>query len=234
MWPFKVKPSKGHRYSWIPDHPDQRDRLYAVKRKAPSATLPPKMDLRSLCPPVQDQGQLGSCTAHAITSAVEVLEAIDKLPETLMSRLFVYYNERLIEGSVNQDTGAQVRDGIKSLVKYGVCPEKDWPYIIPRFTKNPSTQAYIDGAQHKITSYARLLTLNDMKSCLAAGYPFVFGFTVYESFESDVVAQTGIMSMPKPTERVLGGHCVMAVGYDDATQCLIVRNSWGPKWGHFG
>ena len=233
FWFKKAYKKTGKRqYSWHPDLPDGRD--FSFKLEAPGVTLPSKADLRSLCPPVQDQGDLGSCTAHALTGAVEVLETIDKLPVTMMSRLFVYFNERVIEHTVNQDAGAQLRDGIKALAQWGVCHETDWPYNPPAFTKNPNCLAFKNAAQHKITSYQRLVTLSDLKACLAAGFPFVFGFTVYESFESPDVAKTGVVPLPGPDERCLGGHAVLGVGYDDFTSCFIVRNSWGPSWGQQG
>src|ERR1019366_3465840 len=123
------------------------------------------------------------------------------------------YNERAMEGTVGEDSGAQIRDGVKSLVKLGVCPESEWPYVITQFTKKPSPACYKDAAQHKVSSYHRILTLVQMRQCLAEGFPFVFGFTVYESFESPAVAKTGKLNLPKPGEKNLGGHSVCAVGY---------------------
>jgi C1A family cysteine protease len=189
------------------------------------------MDLRPICPPVEDQGQLGSCTAHALTGALEVLESKDKLPVVQMSRLFVYYNEREIEHTVSSDSGAMIRDGIKSLVKQGACTEAKWPYVIPKFKSKPGAACFEDGLDHQVTSYQRIDTLDQMRACLAEGFPFVFGFTVYESFESQAVAKTGKVNMPGKSERTLGGHAVLAVGYDDARKRFTVRNSWGPNWG---
>ena len=151
------------------------------------------------------------------------------------SRLFIYYNERDIEGTVNEDSGAMIRDGIKSVVKQGVCKETTWPYVIARFTKKPAKTCYTEAMNHQVVSYQRVTqTLNQMKGCLASGYPFVFGFSVYESFESNTVAKTGKVPMPKSGEAMLGGHAVAAVGYNDADQRFIVRNSWGSKWGKKG
>jgi len=127
-----------------------------------------------------------------------------------------------------------LRDGIKSLVKQGVCAEKSWPYVIAQFAKKPSTACYTQAKQHTITSYQRLATLDEMRACLAAGYPFVFGFSVYESFESAAVAKTGTVNLPKSRERLIGGHAVCAVGYDDNSQRFSVRNSWGTGWGRKG
>jgi C1A family cysteine protease len=220
-------------YGWVPDLPDHRDTLYGVVRKPPRK-LPASVDLRPHCSPVEDQGDLGSCTGNALAGAVEYLEKKDEFPLTNVSRLFIYYNERVMEHSVNEDSGAMIRDGIKTLVKQGACSETKWPYAIAKFTQKPSAACYKEALDHQVTAYARLQTVNEMRTCLAEGYPFVFGFTVYESFESDAVAKTGVVSMPKPKEKVLGGHAVLGVGYDDAKKRFLVRNSWGPQWGMKG
>jgi C1A family cysteine protease len=220
-------------YGWIPDLPDQRDHQYAKVHAVPRK-LPAKVDLRAKCPPVENQGQLGSCTANALAGALEFLELKDKRPLVDLSRLFIYYNERVIEHSVKQDAGAMLRDGIKTLAKQGVCAERLWPYVIKQFAKRPAKTCYTQALQHTISSYQRLSTTQEMRACLADGYPFVFGFTVYESFESDAVANTGTVPMPSRREHVLGGHAVCAVGYDDAAKRFIVRNSWGADWGKKG
>jgi C1A family cysteine protease len=196
------------------------------------AAMPPKFDLTAQCPAVYDQGQLGSCTANAIGAAFEFELLKQKLPDFMPARLFIYYNERAIEGTVASDSGAQIRDGIKSVAKQGVCPEPMWPYVIAKFKNKPSAGCYTEALKHRATLYQRLVpTLNQLRGCLASGYPFVFGFTVYDSFESPAVAKTGVVPMPAPGEASIGGHAVMAVGYDDGTQRFTVRNSWGPKWG---
>ena len=175
-----------------------------------------------------DQGQLGSCTANAIAAAIE----FDQKKRFVPSRLFIYYNERVMEGTVDSDAGAQIRDGIKSVATRGAPPEKDWPYVIAKFRDNPPASAYRDAKADMVTLYQRLIQdLNTMKGCLASGFPFVFGFTVYASFEGPKVARTGIVPMPAADEKMVGGHAVMAVGYDDASRHFLVRNSWGPSWG---
>jgi len=222
-------------YGWIPDLPDARDYLYAAPLVRFPKGLPPAVDLRSECPPVYDQGQLGSCTANAIAAAIEFDQGKQGSTEFVPSRLFIYYNERMMEGTVNQDAGAQIRDGIKSVAQLGAPPETDWPYDIAKFSQQPPDQAFQDAKKDIVSSYAGVAqTLNQMQGCLAAGYPFVFGFTVYESFESQAVASTGMVPMPSAGEAVLGGHAVLAVGYDDSTRNFIVRNSWGPGWGAKG
>ncbi len=220
-------------YGWIPDTPDHRDYLYSAI--APRVKLPLRVDLRSECSAIEDQGRLGSCTANALAGNLQFLEEkVSAQTYTDVSRLFIYYNERLVEGKIGFDSGAMLRDGIKVLAKYGVCPESSWPYDIAQFTRKPSAACYKQALKHRITSYHRLQTLNDMLNCLAEGFPFVFGFTVYESFESLKVAQTGLVPMPKKSERVLGGHAVMAAGYDQKQKRFIVRNSWGLGWGQAG
>ena len=222
-------------YGWLPDLPDQRDILYAAPRRV-LAKLPPQADLRPGCPAVYDQGQLGSCTANAIGAAHQ-FEQIrqDAAKAFAPSRLFIYYNERAIEHTVDTDAGAMLRDGVKSVAKQGVCPEKLWPYQPAAFTRRPPAPCYREALQHQVVSYQRLAQDVDLlKGCLAEGFPFVFGFSVYESFETAAVARTGTVPMPAPKERVLGGHAVLAAGYDDARQRFLVRNSWGDQWGQKG
>ena len=222
-------------YGWLRDLPDQRDHLYAAPVAA-LAVLPTSVDLRSHCPPVYDQGQLGSCTGNGIAAVLQFERMKQQLtPNFIPSRLFIYYNERVIEHTVNSDSGAAIRDGIKSVSKQGDCPETEWPYDITKFAHKPPPQCYHDALKYKAVQYQRLVqNVNQMKGCLASGYPFVFGFTVYDSFESQQVAQNGVVPMPGSTEQVLGGHCVVAVGYDDSQQRFIVRNSWGTGWGIHG
>ncbi len=228
-------PHKIQRYGWIPDLPDARDHLYGAPASV-MAALPTKVDLRSQCPPVYDQGQLGSCTANAIGAAIQFERIKQSLsPNFIPSRLFIYYNERVIEGTVSTDSGAQIRDGIKSVAKQGACPEPDWPYDISKFTVRPPKADFTDALKDRAVSYSRLVqNPNLLKGCLASGYPFVFGFTVYESFESQAVAKSGTVPMPSPGEQTVGGHAVLAVGYDDSAQRFIVRNSWGTGWGTNG
>jgi C1A family cysteine protease len=223
----------GH-YGWTPDLPDQRDLMYSAP--APFITaLPTAVDLRLHCPPVYDQGQLGSCTGNAIAGAIEFERIKQGLHDFEPSRLFIYYNERVMEGTVGSDSGAQIRDGIKSVSKLGAPPESDWPYDIERFTEKPPAKVYGDAAKNRVTSYERVnRVLNQFKGCLASGYPFVLGFTAYDSFESAQVGHTGILNMPQPGESVVGGHAVVAVGYNEAKQAFIIRNSWGPHWGMKG
>jgi len=220
-------------YGWLPDLPDHRDlHLAPIGLVGP---LPPAVDLGAHCPPVYDQGQMGSCTANAIGAAVQYDEIKQGLPSVAPSRLFVYYNERVIEGTVPSDSGAMIRDGIKTVNQSGVCPESDWPYYPAALAKQPPPLCYLDAAKTKAVLYQRVTRdLDHMRSCLASGYPFVFGFSVFASFESTAVALSGVVPMPKHGESLLGGHAVMAVGYNDASSRFIVRNSWGATWGDNG
>ncbi|MGI8825450.1 MAG: C1 family peptidase [Chloroflexota bacterium] len=223
------------RFGWVPDVPDQRDHLYAAPI-ARTTNLPSSVDLRPNCPPIYDQGNLGSCTANAIAGAIQFDRIKQQLqPAFAPSRLFVYYNERVMEGTVASDSGAQIRDGIKSIGQQGDCPENMWPYDIAQFQVKPSQACYDAAVKYKAILYQSVTqNLTQMKGRLADGYPFVFGFTVYESFESPQVAQTGEAPLPGSNEQVLGGHAVLAVGYDDATARFIARNSWGTGWGMQG
>jgi C1A family cysteine protease len=226
---------KKARYGWNRDMPDERDHIFSAPLEMFAKGLPATADLRGQCPPVYDQGQLGSCTANAIAAALEFDRKKQRLSDFVPSRLFIYYNERVMEGTAGSDSGAQIRDGIKSVANIGAPPETDWPYDIAKFTQQPPAQAYTDAKLDRALRYMRVVhMLQQMQGCLAAGFPFVFGFTVYESFESDAVAQTGIMPMPAPGEAKLGGHAVMAVGYDNAKRMMTVRNSWGTGWGDQG
>jgi C1A family cysteine protease len=220
---------------WVPDLPDGRDFLYAAPLQR-LAELPQKVDLRKQCPKVYDQGSLGSCTANAIGGALEFNQGKQHLKEVFTpSRLFIYYNERAMEGTIESDSGAMIRDGIKSVAKQGACKESSWPYKIDRFRDKPGRPCYAEAKKHQAIRYMRMnQSLSQLKGCLAEGFPFVFGFAVYESFVSPQVAKTGEVEMPRAREEFLGGHAVLAVGYDERSQRFIVRNSWGSKWGKRG
>lgn len=193
-----------------------------------------KVDLRQQMPSPYDQGDLGSCTANGMASQIEFLakkNGVDFMP----SRLFIYYFERNLEGTVASDAGAEPRDGIKVLAADGAPPETEWPYDISKFTVRPPQTVLHVAKKDLVSSYFNLKgDLASMRWCLKNGYPFGFGFTVYQSFESQQVAQTGIAPMPQPNEPQLGGHYVVAVGCDDEAQTFTIRNSWGTGWGMGG
>jgi len=221
------------KYGWIPDLPDQRDFPY-TKYAEIIPSLHGYVDLRTNCTPVENQGKLGSCTSCALVGNLEYIK-LRSLKKTInFSKLFLYYNERVITHQVKSDSGASLRDGIKSLRKTGDCLETLWPYILNKFCLKPPPPCYRDASGYKVTNYYRLHTIDEMKHTLGSGYPFVFGFAVYESFESAKTRTTGVVSMPMRDERMVGGHAVCAVGYDDGKKWFIVRNSWGPRWGDRG
>lgn len=226
------------KFGWKPDVPDFRDYDYKsmrMKLEAPSK-LPKLIDLRSNLSEVYDQGELGSCTGNAIAAALEFDRNKQKLERFTPSRLFIYYNERVREGTVNEDAGAFIRTGIKSVANDGYCHETSWPYLIDKFKEKPVQQAYNEAKKFKAVSYFRIQTGNliQMKSCLAAGFPFVLGIALYESFyQAD--ENNGVVSMPSSNlDNMLGGHCILCVGYNDATRKFIIRNSWGPNCGDKG
>jgi C1A family cysteine protease len=224
------------KFGWKPDPKDHRDKVMRFGAFE-LGDVPQKVDLRLNCSAVLDQSSLGSCTANATVGALEYLEIKDKVihPDfENYSRLFVYYNTRAIQGEIIEDSGGTLRDAIKAVAASGACDERKWPYDIETFTIKPSDDCYIDAANHKITEYHRLETFPDQIKCLAEGYPFVFGFMIYNGFMTPEVARTGILKLPSENEVFQGGHAVCAVGYDMETRQVLVRNSWGPDWGQGG
>lgn len=224
--PFKIA-----RYGWKRDQPDHRDMLLRVP-SAVTAKLPKSVDLRVQMPAIFDQGDLGSCTANA--TGMQAWH-IDKTVPVEPSRLFIYYNTRVLEGTVNVDSGASIRNSVKAVVTSGIAPEPDWPYDISKFRRKPPAQAYKNARAEKVLKYARVAqSPEQLKAQLAQGYTVNFGFSVYESFESTTVTKTGIVPMPSRNESILGGHAVLLVGYDDNKNRYIVQNSWGKNWGDAG
>jgi C1A family cysteine protease len=227
-----------HKYGWIKDSIDPLDHLlFPFKYRIPVA-LPPLIDLRDRCSPIEDQGNLGSCTANALVGVLEFLEIKAGSPFVDLSRLLLYYDERDVEGTVSQDSGAQLRTGIQVLKTLGVCRESLWPYDIGQFAVQPSSVCYAEASKHTISAYQKLESVDEMRACLAAGFPFAGGFTVWPSMETDAVAKSGIIPTPGFFEsrfgKPLGGHAIMFCGYDDAARRFIIRNSWGVGWGNGG
>jgi C1A family cysteine protease len=217
-----------YKLGWIKDKLDERDFSFIPDEKLVQA-LPTSVDLRSDCPPVYDQGELGSCTANAIAAAFEFDLLRQKLKDFIPSRLFIYYYERLLEGTVSEDAGAAIRDGCKVINLRGVCPESLWPYDTSKFAVQPPLAATVAARGDKSLTYKRVpQTLRSMKACLASGFPIVFGINVYQSFMD---ASNGDIPDPQPSEQLLGGHALLCVGYDDSTQRFHFRNSWGSSWG---
>lgn len=215
------------KYTWMPEVPDPRDRL----SRAPvgAAGLPSRVDriLRNM--PVENQGALGSCVGHAVTSVFEHTTSLSD-----RSRLFVYYNARTYIGMETVDSGCYIRDAIKSLVKFGVCRESQWPYVLRWFSHRPPSWAYSSAFPFRtmVKEYRRVLNLQELKANLALGQPVMFGFVVPESFNTRT-PYTGLLALPQSGENILGGHAVVADGYDDTLDggVVWVRNSYGKEWG---
>lgn len=228
----------GHPYGWTPDAPDDRDHRYTP----PSlGALPAKMSLRAHFPPPYTQGQIKSCCACAVAAAIQFDRAKQGLPSSKRtpSRLFIYYNARALEGKTQFDAPCQVRNAVKGAAAHGACFEgnaaDEWPYVIARFKKRPPAACFKAAMKDRALRYRRLtVDIHHLKSCLASGYPFIFGFTAYASIEKPAVMRTGHVPLPAAHEEVLGGHVILAVGYDDAKRQILFRNSWGPKWGDGG
>jgi len=221
----------GHKYNWHPSLPDPRDQIMSLKKMG-AVQLPPVVDLRPHMPHIYAQGKLSYCTANAIGAAIEYEMMKQKQHSFTPSRLFIYYNERAMENDIPDDNGAVIRDGLKTVVKDGACSEDIWPYIPAKLRDKPHDICYSEALKHQVLKYQRVnQTLSDLKTCLAAGYPIIFGISLFESFESDAVAATGIVNMPQAGEKDLGGHAILAVGYNDHDKRFIIRNSWGDKWG---
>ena len=215
-------------HGWRKDHYDHRDKRYEIAKPVP---LPASVDLRPGMPSVYDQGQLGSCTANAIGAACEFILIKNKQTPFMPSRLFIYFNERNLEGTPTEDSGAEIRDGMIVVNAQGVAPESVWPYDEKKFAVEPPAEVYRAATKDFITGYYRVdQTAQAIKTCLAQGFPVVFGFTVYSAFESDEVAKTGVVNLPGPSETILGGHAVLCVGYTEDGYYLV-RNSWGADWG---
>lgn len=221
------------RYGWKRGLP----RYGCAKYTAPmmAAPLPKYVDLTSQMPPVYNQGELGSCTANAAAALAEYLTMKDGYKVYTPSRLAIYYWERVIERTVHEDAGASLTSAAQVLARNGAPNENLWPYKIDKFAVAPPEKVVENGKLHVVTKPMQVKqNMNDIRACLAGGYPIMFGFVVYDSFESEEVAKTGMLAMPREDEQILGGHAVLAVGYDDHTQMVKLRNSWGPHWGWKG
>lgn len=221
------------KFGWIPDSHDQRDRHFTPKAVA---GLPALADFRNRYPRVWDQDDLGSCTAQAVAAAALYADIYDEDTKIVVpSRLFIYWMTRYIEGTVERDVGAMIRNAIKAVVKFGYPVEDLWPYVIREFKTVPSEAAQKAAWKERIKAYERVdRDLNHFREILSAGYPIILGFSVYDSIFRTDVRRTGGIPVPKRGEKLQGGHAVLACGYDDNRQALIIRNSWGEHWGEKG
>lgn len=270
---------------WKRQPRDDRDEAYRLKLHGAFTARPASYDLRGICSPIEDQADLGSCTANGAAALVESNEikagrkaaiaaaaaqvsisnvttsstGVTSFTTTVtpvatpaptpapvpakfvnVSRLFTYYATRLIEGSVSTDSGAYIRDAIKSMVKYGIADELAWPYDTAKFAVNPPAAVWTTAATHKVTSYHSITDgdLETMKVTLSQGYLIEFGFDVYSAFMTADMARNGLLCRPKASEALEGGHAVCLAGYDDSkvmpdgsVGAFLVRNSWGTGWG---
>ena len=249
---------------WLPDWPDFRDftpdhaavkpLLAAVGLSKPAeqvAKLPSVVDLHGYFSPVEDQGNLGSCTANAGAGVLEYYERRAFGNHIDASRLFLYKATRDLLGWTG-DSGAFLRSTMGAMALFGVPPEKYWPYAVAKFDLEPTAFLYAAAASYRVTTYFRLdppatppaTLLARIKANVAAGLPSIFGFTVYSSISQ--AATTGGIPMPAPGEKVVGGHAIVVCGYDDSkvikngaagpttTGALMIRNSWGAGWGQLG
>jgi C1A family cysteine protease len=214
------------------DTRDARDHEFSAR----AGHLPAAVDLREHCPPVMNQGELGSCTAHGITGALRYLLRKAGRPDVPLSRLQLYFDERVIERSVREDAGAEIRDGIKSAAKIGVGPEKLWPYQVSKFKTKPPMAVYNAATPFNALEYSRVaVDAAHLKTALAAGFPVVIGVSLYSSFDGADVEKTGVVPMPDLMhEQLEGGHCMYVVGYGQKPGYFTVRNSWDTDWGDKG
>lgn len=220
-------------YGWIPDESDKRDLLFGSLHEI-SGTLPSFIDWRVQCTAVENQGSIGSCTANAVVAMMEFLDKKEDNRFFNQSRLFLYYNTRRLQGTINDDSGASLRYTLKAYAKWGICSEKIWPYIIKNFKIKPTDECYRQSTRYRLLSYLRLNVVDEMKQCLADGYLFVGGIKLYSSSETRSVRETGVIPVPKSGERYLGGHAICFVGFDDEKQRFIFKNSWSKSWGESG
>ena len=231
---------------WLRDLPDPRDHLFSVSLSI-LQSLPNSVDITPDFSPY-DQGQIGSCNANALAGAIQFdRQKTGQTPDFIPSRLFIYYNERAADGKVAIDSGAYLREGIKTLQQQGVCPESEWPYdatpptteggafpIGSRAATTPSQTCYNDAINYTITTYQSLTqTLSQLQGCLASGFPFVFGFSVFSSWY-DNWPPTTVVPLPTQSDSMIGGHAVLCVGYDNDKNLFKIRNSWGPAVGDGG
>jgi C1A family cysteine protease len=229
----------GRGMGWRPSLPVYR-RAMMFASPFQRAALPPMVDLTAGCPPIYDQGQLGSCMGNALAFAVQFDRIRQGLPDAarVPSRLMIYYLGRELEGTVASDSGAQGYDGITALQRTGTCYEDGpdgWPYDVAMFAVRPPAACYAAAANDRAVQALQISQdIDQVRGCLADGFPVAFGFTCYPALDSEAVARSGLLPMPGAGEEPIGGHEVAAVGYDDASRLLLVRNSWGTGWGQAG
>jgi len=246
-----VEPRSQSRFGWMPDHPDIRDYPYSAKLGAQEAAVQlPQSAVVAKFPkhvPVVDQGNLGSCVGNSVAALHSYVRNV-----SMRSRLQIYYEARRMIGMENEDSGAYIRDAMKVISTLGAGRESWWPYDESKYTVDPLDKVDRDGLKRRIFNYYRLEDGQAYRTCLAAGFPFVIGFSVYSAFMSADTAAHGVVNWPVRGERFQGGHAVLVYGYDDdfansewagrsslpaqriPKSVYICRNSWGTDWGYNG
>lgn len=220
-----------HGMGWLPDLPDHRDHAFPP-RLASAKPLPAKASVAGRCPPIWQQGHIGSCVAHGAARAFCVEHAERSKAPFMPSRLQLYYDARAVRGWQKQDTGCYIRDAVKCLAKLGVGSEALWPYVPSKYAAKPPAKVYADATGHQALEYLRIDNTRaaDIKQALAAGNVVIFGITCFDSMYAAATKRTGEITMPAGKER--GGHCMALVGYDGDT--FHGHNSWGTAWGNKG
>ncbi|MBZ5666967.1 MAG: C1 family peptidase [Acidobacteriia bacterium] len=221
------------KFGALRDVHDARDRMYRAAALAPPA--PQHVDLREWSGPIKDQGEEGSCTGHAFSSAREWIARRHEKTSPILSPQFLYVEELIADGSFPNDEGAMPRTGCQVLTTKGCCETSMYPYVSGMFTA-PTAEQEQNALKYKTGAYHRIASLPDFLSCLAdpTPWPVLVGFSVHESFMMQKVDDTGIMPLPKPEEMRLGGHEVLCLGYDLPKQLALMQNSWGDGWGQRG
>ncbi len=213
-----------------PSTVDYRDRRY-VKQ---GAELAESVDLREWDSTVEQQGYLGSCASHAVTSAYELMvknQYPDKFVD--LSRLFVYYNTREAEDTIMEDAGVyQLRNSLSAIKRYGVCKEELWPYDATAMFTKPTAEAYAEAQQRTITEYRSLSTLSEMLDAIASYRPVVIGLEIFPGFY--ILGPDGVVPIPGPDDYSMGGHAMTLVGYNQTNKTFTAKNSFGSKWGDNG
>jgi len=228
------------KFGWKRDSDDTRDwKFKALLKHIALDEIPASVDLTDNMTPVENQQDIGSCTANAAVGAMEYLEwkrtqkrfwCFKQYRD--LSRLFVYYNTRLLEGTVDVDAGASIRNTVKALAKHGVCDERIWPYEPSKWDDRPKDEAYDKALKRCVKDYYRVNTVDEILQALALGFPVCFGAMIFDGFMG--VDRTGKVGMPKAGEAPMGGHAMLIVGYDREDKECLVRNSWGTNWGKSG
>lgn len=224
--------SAQYRMGYIPDN-GKVSPPFSLKRGVSAAVIKPASDLTPLMPPIQNQGNLGSCTGNGVARILDYAHRLKTGKFYTPSRLFIYYNERAMEGTINEDSGAMIADGILSVNKLGAASERCWPYDITKFNKKPKSDCYKSALNKQALKFYKLDNGDgtSIRKALSMGFPVVFGCYVYNAIY-DVNAAKYVV--PMPAGKPIGGHCMVITGHDDSTQLYTVDNSWGTEWGRGG